>query len=241
MRRWFLVPDDLFPVTWSGRTAVVVVPLGACTATVYHQGFQSVDVRPADVKVGEDTRSTVLSKLGSPTATSTFDKDLWFYMSQLRSQTSFYPAKTIQREVVAISFDHDTELVMSVDKYTIRDGRVIAYNSHETPTRVPGGNSAEGDETTSATIWWPGISAGSFCGNSPAAICRSVRQTPQARTLSSASPGAGVGKGTSSRTSGRSRSGAGLWRMAARMIGISWEQHPFCYRRTALESVELDF
>jgi outer membrane protein assembly factor BamE (lipoprotein component of BamABCDE complex) len=43
--------------------------------------------------------------------------------------------KTIQREVVAISFDHDTEQVKSVDRYTIQDGRVIAYNTHETPTR----------------------------------------------------------------------------------------------------------
>ena len=115
--------------------AVALASIGACSPSVYHQGFQAVDVRPADVKVGEDTRSTVLSKLGSPTATSTFDKDLWFYMSQLRSQTSFYQPKTIQREVVAISFDHDTEQVKSVDKYTIRDGRVIAYNTHETPTR----------------------------------------------------------------------------------------------------------
>jgi len=115
--------------------AIGLASIGACSPTVYHQGFQAVDVRPADVKVGVDTRSTVLQKLGSPTARSTFDKDLWFYMSQLRSQTSFYPPRTIQREVVAISFDPDTEQVKSVDKYTLKDGRIIAYNTHETPTR----------------------------------------------------------------------------------------------------------
>ena len=65
-------------------------------------------MRPADVKVGDDTRSSVLTKLGSPTATSTFDKDVWFYMSQFRTQTSFYDPKTIQRDITAISFDHDT-------------------------------------------------------------------------------------------------------------------------------------
>jgi outer membrane protein assembly factor BamE (lipoprotein component of BamABCDE complex) len=107
----------------------------ACSPIVYHQGFQVVDVRPADIKVGTDTRSTVLQKLGSPTTTSTFDKDVWFYMSQLRSQTSFYNPKTVQREIVAISFDHSTEQVKAVDTFTIADGRVIAYNTHETPTR----------------------------------------------------------------------------------------------------------
>jgi outer membrane protein assembly factor BamE (lipoprotein component of BamABCDE complex) len=115
--------------------AVGLASAAACAPTVYHQGFQTVDVKPSDVKVGVDTRSTVLEKLGSPTTTATFDKDTWFYMSQLRSQTSFYPTKTIQRDVTAISFDHDTEQVKSVDKFTLQDGRVIAYNTHETPTR----------------------------------------------------------------------------------------------------------
>jgi outer membrane protein assembly factor BamE (lipoprotein component of BamABCDE complex) len=109
--------------------------LGACSPIVSYQGFQTIDQKPQDVKVGADTRSTVLSKLGSPTATSTFDKDVWFYISQLRSQTSFYTPKTIKRDVVAIAFDHDTEQVKSVNTFTLQDGRVIAYNTRETPTR----------------------------------------------------------------------------------------------------------
>jgi outer membrane protein assembly factor BamE (lipoprotein component of BamABCDE complex) len=113
----------------------LALSVAACSPVVYHQGFQVVDVRPQEIKVGTDTRSTVLQKLGSPTTTSTFDKDVWFYMSQLRSQTSFYTPKTIQREVVAISFDHDSEAVKAVDNFTLQDGRVIAYNTHETPTR----------------------------------------------------------------------------------------------------------
>jgi outer membrane protein assembly factor BamE (lipoprotein component of BamABCDE complex) len=115
--------------------AASLVTVAACSPITSHQGFQVVDVHPADVKVGADTRSTVLEKLGSPTATSTFDKDVWFYMSQFRTQTSFYNPKTVQRDVTAISFDHDTEQVKSVDSFTLKDGRVIAYNVHETPTR----------------------------------------------------------------------------------------------------------
>jgi len=56
-------------------------------------------------------------------------------MSQYRTQTSFYNPKVIKRDIVAISFDHDTEQVKSVDTFTLQDGRVIAYNTHETPTR----------------------------------------------------------------------------------------------------------
>ncbi|HUZ13656.1 MAG TPA: outer membrane protein assembly factor BamE [Caulobacteraceae bacterium] len=115
--------------------ALVLGAAASCSPTTTYQGFQAIDERPADVKVGHDTRSTVLAKLGTPTAKSTFDKDVWFYMSQLRSQTSFYKPRTIQRAVVAISFDHDTEQVKSVHTFTLKDGRVIAYSKRETPTR----------------------------------------------------------------------------------------------------------
>jgi len=114
---------------------VSLAAVAACSPVTSHQGFQVVDVHPADVKVGEDTRSSVLTKLGSPTARSTFDKDVWFYMSQFRTQTAFYNPRTIQRDVTAISFDHDTQQVREVDNFSLRDGRVIAYNTHETPTR----------------------------------------------------------------------------------------------------------
>jgi outer membrane protein assembly factor BamE (lipoprotein component of BamABCDE complex) len=120
------------------RTAALLataLALSACSSVASYQGYQAIDQRPADVKVGADTRSTVLAKLGSPTTTSTFDKDVWFYMSQIRTQTSFYNPKVIKRDVVAISFDHDTEQVKSVNTYTLQDGRVIAYNKRETPTR----------------------------------------------------------------------------------------------------------
>src|SRR5580693_72397 len=114
---------------------VSLTAMAACAPSIYRQGFQAVDVRPADIKSGTDTRSTVLTKLGSPTTTSTFSKDVWFYMSQLRSQTGSYFPKTVQREIVAISFDHDTQQVTSVQAFSLKDGRVIAYNTRETPTR----------------------------------------------------------------------------------------------------------
>jgi outer membrane protein assembly factor BamE (lipoprotein component of BamABCDE complex) len=118
----------------SAAFVLALASTAACSPTMSHEGFQAVDVRPTDIKVG-DSRSTVLEKLGSPTATSTFDKDVWFYISQMRSQTSFYRPKTVSRDVVAIAFDHDTQEVKSVGHYTLKDGRVFAYNTRETPTR----------------------------------------------------------------------------------------------------------
>jgi outer membrane protein assembly factor BamE (lipoprotein component of BamABCDE complex) len=40
-----------------------------------------------------------------------------------------------KRDVVAIKFRKSDDQVEAVNTYTLKDGRVIAYNSRETPTR----------------------------------------------------------------------------------------------------------
>jgi outer membrane protein assembly factor BamE (lipoprotein component of BamABCDE complex) len=106
-----------------------------CTPISAYQGFQVVDTKPSDLKVGEDTKSTVLAHLGSPSSVSTFDPNVWFYISQVTEHQAFYQARTIRRDVVAISFDKEDEKLAKVDTLSLKDGRVIAFNGRETPTR----------------------------------------------------------------------------------------------------------
>lgn len=106
-----------------------------CAPTSIYQGFQAVDAKPTDVKVAEDTKATVLSRLGSPTSVSTFDPNVWFYISQVTEYQSFYKPHTIRRDVVAITFNKGDEKVAKIDNLTLKDGRTIAYNNRETPTR----------------------------------------------------------------------------------------------------------
>lgn len=112
-----------------------LVGAAACTPTSSFKGFQAIDANPKDVKVGTDTRSTVLARLGTPTAKAAFDKDTWFYLSQVSNKTAFYYPRVVRRDVIAISFDKDTQAVRTVDVFGLKDGRVIAYNGRITPTR----------------------------------------------------------------------------------------------------------
>ncbi len=109
--------------------------MSACAPTNTFQGFQVVDQAPTDVKVGTDTRDTVLARLGSPTATATFDKNTWFYISQVSNKTAFYHPRILRRSIVAIQFDKDTQTVVAMNTYGLKDGRIIAFNGRETPTR----------------------------------------------------------------------------------------------------------
>jgi outer membrane protein assembly factor BamE (lipoprotein component of BamABCDE complex) len=109
---------------------------GACAPITSYSGFQTVDADPAkDVALGTDTKSTVRGKLGTPSATSTFDPNVWFYMNQIKERVAFRRPRVVERQVTAIAFDKESEQVTAVNNYTLKDGRVIAYNEHETPTR----------------------------------------------------------------------------------------------------------
>lgn len=109
--------------------------LGACTPISTFNGFQAIEAKPGDMKVGEDTKSTVMGKLGSPSATSTFDNNVWYYVSQVSDRTAFYKPHVVRRDVVAIGFDKADEKVASINSYALKDGKVIAFNGRETPTR----------------------------------------------------------------------------------------------------------
>ncbi|MBA3812206.1 MAG: outer membrane protein assembly factor BamE [Caulobacteraceae bacterium] len=125
----------MLPKVTFALLSLALAGAAACSPTNSFQGFQAVEQAPADVKVGEDTRSTVLARLGSPTTTSAFDKDTWFYVSQVSNKTAFYRPRVTKRDVVAIAFEKGADQVATVDTFTLRDGRVIAYNGRETPTR----------------------------------------------------------------------------------------------------------
>ena len=107
----------------------------ACAPITSYSGFQAIESDPKDVKVAVDTKSTVRGKLGSPSATSTFDPNIWYYMNQVKQRVAFRRPQVIARNVTAITFNKENEQVESVNNYTLKDGKVIAFNGRETPTR----------------------------------------------------------------------------------------------------------
>jgi outer membrane protein assembly factor BamE (lipoprotein component of BamABCDE complex) len=123
----------IVPIICAAAASAALV--GACTPISVYQGFQVVDAKPADLKVGQDTKSTVMSRLGSPSSVSTFDPNVWFYITQVSEHQAFYQSRTIRRDVVAVSFDKADDKVAKVDTLSLKDGRVIAFNGRETPTR----------------------------------------------------------------------------------------------------------
>src|SRR3954471_17515265 len=100
------------------------------------------------------------------------------------------------------------------------------------PTRSPTANSSPTSDpipTTSPTTSCPGVTCGRCTGRSPSATCRSVRQTPQARTATNSSPAAGCGiEATLSNCNGWLRIGPGRRTRQARIVVGSVAIRPSC-------------
>ena len=115
--------------------SLLALASAACSPQVARNGFQPIDVQPADIVVGTDTRETVQARLGSPSAVSTFEPNVWFYISQTTAKYTFNLPEVTQRSVTQIVFDDTTGRVASIENLDLEDGQQVAFNRRETPTR----------------------------------------------------------------------------------------------------------
>src|SRR6185436_3735597 len=116
----------MFRRTTFAVLAAATVALGglsACSPITSYSGFQAIDSDPKDVKVGTDTKSTVRAKLGSPSVQSTFDPNVWFYVNQVKQRIAFRKPQVTQRNITAIAFNKESEMVETVNIYTLKDGK----------------------------------------------------------------------------------------------------------------------
>lgn len=113
----------------------VAATTAACAPVVGQNGFQAIDTRPTDIVAGTDTRQTVLTKLGSPSTTSTFESDtVWYYMSQVTEKYTYNRPQVTQRSITQITFN-DAGQVSDVTTLGLSDGERVSMNGRETPTR----------------------------------------------------------------------------------------------------------
>ena len=78
----------------------------ACAPVVGQNGFQAIDAKPTDIVAGTDTKQTVLTRLGTPSTTSTFERDnVWYYISQVTEKYTYNRPHVTQRSVTEITFN----------------------------------------------------------------------------------------------------------------------------------------
>lgn len=116
----------IFAATLAGSVA-------ACESMVDVHGNAPATERLDMVKVGIFTRDDVAALLGSPSSTSLFGDDSWYYISNRFETWAFTAPKEVERQVVAIEFD-TSGYVADVRRLTLDDARNVSMSDRETPT-----------------------------------------------------------------------------------------------------------
>jgi outer membrane protein assembly factor BamE (lipoprotein component of BamABCDE complex) len=106
---------------------------GCSTAEVIQNGYV-VDEQTLALAPAGSSREQVLLSLGSPSATATFDAEVFYYISQKRRRAvAFMKPKLVDQSVLAVYFNKDGE-VDHLANYEMKDGRVVDMLSRTTPT-----------------------------------------------------------------------------------------------------------
>jgi len=104
----------------------------------YNHGYeQNPDVF---VKLKEDksTKLQVLEEAGTPSVISTFNNDMWYYVTTKTRRISFFNPQVIESMVVQINFSKDGVL-SDIIVYSIKDNRKLEFNQKT--------SSIKGDDT----------------------------------------------------------------------------------------------
>jgi outer membrane protein assembly factor BamE (lipoprotein component of BamABCDE complex) len=105
-----------------------------CTPVVSQRGYLPDPIGEAAIKIGTDTKSTVQDRLGDPSTQATFGGDVWYYISSVEKQISFFDPTIQTRSIMAVHFDKDGK-VANIHHYGLKDGNVVAFETRTTPAK----------------------------------------------------------------------------------------------------------
>jgi len=90
-------------------TSVLMIGLAlasaGCSRIKANQGYLIDETLFTSILPGVDNRESVSRTLGRPTFAAQFDNGSWYYVSRLTGQYAFVSPKTLEQQVLIISFD----------------------------------------------------------------------------------------------------------------------------------------
>ncbi len=113
--------------------ALVAGLVAGCSPIVEQHGYAPLPEQLAEIRPGQDTRETVIRKIGRPASSGIFTDQDWYYVSSRVEKLTYHAPKVVDRRIVAVTFDPN-DVVASVNEYGLEDGRIIDLATETTPT-----------------------------------------------------------------------------------------------------------
>lgn len=108
--------------------------LMGCEPIRQTHGYIPAQTYVEQIKIGEDSRADIVSKIGRPSTTAAFENDEWYYITRSTVTRAFFAPKVVDQNVMVLAFNDDG-VVESLDRYVLEDGQFVDLVTRTTPTR----------------------------------------------------------------------------------------------------------
>jgi outer membrane protein assembly factor BamE (lipoprotein component of BamABCDE complex) len=117
--------------------AVLVAAFAACSPIYRNHGYVPSDEELALIEVGKDTRESVATVVGRPSASGLLNDEGWYYVQSKWKTLGIKAPKEEVRQVVAISFD-DNGVVQNIERFGLEKGRIVPISRRVTDDNIKG-------------------------------------------------------------------------------------------------------
>ncbi|MFO1176601.1 MAG: outer membrane protein assembly factor BamE [Paracoccaceae bacterium] len=121
----------------SGLILAAGLAVTGCSPIYSNHGYVPREEDLKKIEVGRSTTEDVTLIAGRPTAIGVLAGSSWYYVGSRFRQMGIRAPKEIDRQVVAVSFD-EKGTVKNVERFGLKDGRVIALSRRVTESNVKG-------------------------------------------------------------------------------------------------------
>lgn len=113
--------------------APLLVALPGCDPNFNQRGFAPTPGSVEKLEVGTQSREDVIRLVGSPSAVSTFNPNIWYYISETQESFAFLKTVVSEQKVIQVTFN-DSGRIAGIKNYDLKDAENIAMVQRITPT-----------------------------------------------------------------------------------------------------------
>lgn len=107
--------------------------LGACSTDYFNQTEGNMPAKDDIMAIKRGMSQEEVRKImGSPSVVSSLDHRTWIYMNSTMQRMAFFEPKELDRNIVAVEFDHDGKVTKLV-QLTKENGQEVAISTDSTP------------------------------------------------------------------------------------------------------------
>ncbi len=116
---------------------LTMVLIAACSPITRDHGYVPTDEELALITVAKDTRESVATKIGRPSASGLLNDVGWYYVESRFVTKGALQPKEVNREVVAISFT-EAGVVENIERFGLEKGQIVPLSRRVTTDNVKG-------------------------------------------------------------------------------------------------------